>query len=662
MRRTQLPEYFTREIFIYGALIAVLVLIILKLVWLQVFQAANLRIKGSERIVSEQRLTAKRGTIYDSNNHVLAQSVRVKEVYADPKTLNDYITRGIWKESKEQLVAKLADILGKEKAEIQKKLDSNVSWVSIAHQVDLDKAAEIMSWRVPGIGVSDEAKRVYPMGTVAASVLGIVNMAGQGVEGVEAFYNNELLGKSINGTADVVRNSDNVNNPAQTGANIVLTIDLAIQHLLEQQCDELAATTKAKSITILAMDPMSGRIIGMASRPNYDPNNYYSSTPEQRRNTAISMSYEPGSTFKIITGAAALEEVVIGTDELFQDSGYLKVGPRVITNWDSDYRPHGMITFARGMELSSNVVLAQVGQKLGKDLFYTYLKAFGFGQKTGIDIAGEENGLLVPLEKVRDVELATMSFGQTNLVTPLQLLTAVCAIANGGTLYRPYVVEKIISAEGNLIRENKPTPVRQVLSKDTARQMSAILKRVVDYGTGQLALIPGIEVAGKTGTAQKVDPKTGEYSTTDFIASFVAYAPVDNPKIAVLIVIDSPQGEHQGGVLAAPRAKVIIDGAMHYYNIPAAQDIEGVVDLPAGEKARPTPSEIVPERELYKGETVVPDLNGLTIRQAGECLAKADLLFNFTGTGLAIEQKPAPGKVVPRGTSVDVRFSPLTQD
>jgi len=299
---------------------------------------------------------------------------------------------------------------------------------------------------------------------------------------------------------------------------------------------------------------------------------------------------------------------------------------------------------------------------LGKDSFYTYLKAFGFGSKTGVDISGEESGLLLPQDKVRDIDLATMSFGQANSVTPIQLLTAISAVANGGTLYRPYIVDKITTLDGQLVQQQKPTPVRQVITKATATQMTKILEQVVSDGTGALAKIPGINVAGKTGTAQKVDPKTAQYSTTDFIASFAAYAPAEDPKIAVLVIIDTPKegGNHQGGTLGGPRAKAIIEGALQYYGFPVAKGTESTVTIsPKDSAVRPSPKPVIPERSPVAGEAVIPDLTGMTMRQVGDTLAKSELHFNFTGSGLVNLQSPQAGKVVVKGTTIEVKFSSL---
>ncbi|MHB1651997.1 MAG: penicillin-binding protein [Desulfitobacteriaceae bacterium] len=670
MRKVKGKGYFSRERWVYFLLVVFLVLIFSRLLWLQVFQSPYLQAKGVERRTVDQSLLPERGTIYDAQGHVLAQSMPVKEVYADPMTLNQLISKGQYtKMSVQEIAQQLGTILEVDPKTILGKLSKAQAWVSLAHQVDLHKVEQIMLLKIPGLGFNDEEKRIYPMDSIAASVLGIINLAGHGVEGLEAFYENELYGKpgftteeQDTGQRSIVDALSRTEAP-RPGNNLTLTLDSTIQYLVEQQLDDLEKSTKAKSVTIIAMDPKTGKILAEGTRPTFNPNNYSSTNAEDRRNRAISMTYEPGSTFKIVTGSAALEEGAVLPEERFSDPGYLRVGPRLITNWDSDQKPHGNPTFTEGMKLSSNVVLAQVGLKLGKNSFYRYLKAFGFGAKTGVDIAGEESGLLVPLDKVRDIELATMSFGQANLVTPIQMLTAICAVANGGTLYQPYIVEKVTAPDGSVLRQNKPSAVRQVVSKSTATEMTKILEKVVAEGTGHSAAIPGVNVAGKTGTAQKVDSKTGQYSKTDFIASFAAYAPAEDPKIALLIVIDSPQGDsHQGGTLGGPRAKAILEGALQFYGVPVAKDTRSTVSVsPNDAPVRPVPKPITPERQPLSGEVVVPDLTGMTMRQVGESLGKLELHFNFSGSGLAYIQIPSAGKVVTKGTRLDVKFSSFGQ-
>ncbi|KJR48001.1 Cell division protein FtsI (Peptidoglycan synthetase) [Desulfosporosinus sp. I2] len=663
-------NYFSRDHWIRVILSMVILLILGRLVLLQVVQAPDLKAKGIERRTIDQSIRPDRGTIFDTQGNVLAQNIPVKEIYADPKALSESISKNQFKKTKEDAAKELATILGLDSKDILEKLTKDSLWISLAHQVDIHKAEQIMALKIPGVGLNEEEKRIYPMGMFAASALGIVNREGHGVEGVEYYYDKELFGKpgfqsqEQDTRASFILDALHQSAPSSHGNSLTLTIDSTIQYFIEQQLDQAYQSTKPKSVTILAMDPTTGRVLGMGSRPSFDPTDYDKVTPEVRRNLAIGMSYEPGSTFKIITGSAALEEGVISPNDTFKDPGYLDIAPRRITNWDSDLKPHGNPTFTEGMKLSSNVVLAQVGEKLGKTAFDTYLKAFGFGAKTGIDISGEETGILLPPDKVRDIDLATMSFGQANSVTPIQLLSAISAVANGGTLYRPYIVDKITNSEGQLIKQQKPTPIRQVISKSTASQMTEILEQVVADGTGHLAKIPGVNVAGKTGTAQKVDPKTGEYSSTDYIASFAAYAPAENPKIAVLIIIDTPNTEegHQGGSLGGPRAKAIIEGALQYYGLPVANNTQSTVSISPNDSAvRPTPQPVIPERTPVGGEVIIPNLLGMTMRQAGETLAKSELHFNFTGSGLVNQQSPPAGKVVIKGTIVDVKFSSLSQ-
>jgi Cell division protein FtsI/penicillin-binding protein 2 len=663
-------RYFSRDRWVQFLLAIVVFVVFGRLIDLQIVQASALQEKGTERRTNDQNLQPQRGTIFDAQGHVLAQSIPVKDVYADPKMLNDLIAKNQFKTSKEDVAKELGNILGIESQSILTSLNKNLSWINLAHQVDIDKADKIMSLKIPGVGLNDEEKRVNPMGSFAASALGIVNQDGHGVEGIESYYDNELFGKpgfisqEEDTQAHSILGAPYQQDPSDPGDNLSLTLDSTIQYLIEQQLDSLQQSTKAKSVTILAMDPKTGRILGMGSRPTFDPSSYNQATPDDRRNLAISMSYEPGSTFKTITGAAALEEGVITPNETFSDPGYLQVGPRLITNWDSNQQSRGNTTFTQGMQSSSNVVLAQVGMKLGMNAFYTYLKAFGFGSKTGIDISGEQNGILVPQDKARELDLATMSFGQANSVTPIQLLTAISAVANGGTLYRPYIVDKITTHDGQLVKQQKPTPVRQVISKETASQMTGVLEQVVANGTGYLAKIPGINVAGKTGTAQKIDPKTGEYSATDFIASFAAYAPAENPKIALLVIIDTPKmadGQHDGGPLCGTPVKTILEGALQYYGFPVSTETQSSVSIsPSAPPIRPFPKPVTPERTPSAEEAVIPDLTGLTMRQAGNVLGKLELHFNFIGSGLANQQSLPAGKVVTKGTSIDVKFSSLS--
>jgi len=666
-------QYFYREWVIYGLLIGLSVLILGRLFYLQVINSAELKARGADFQAIRQTMLYERGTIMDAQGNVLAKSVPVKDVYADPRMLDKSIAKDKTLTSeqilqkKEKIAENIAAILGEDKNDILTLLRKDLAWVSLKRQVDISTAEKIKELDIQGIGFSDNYKRSYPAGEMGAAILGIVNMAGDGVEGLEYSYNAELKGEAnLENPVETDQNNE-IQDNVQSGDNLTLTLDSTIQHLIEHELDDIVAETKPQRAVILAMDPKTGKILGMGSRPSYDPSNYASTKPDQRKNLAISMIYEPGSTFKIITGSAALEENAINTTQLFKDPGYWVVGGRRITNWDSDKKAHGNITFVDGMKLSSNVVLAQVGQKLGRDLFYTYLKSFGFGSLTDIDISGEERGLLIDKSRVKSLELATMSFGQANLVTPIQLLTAICAVANGGQLMQPYIVENIKNKDGEIVSKTQPKIVRQVISKTTSKTMSDILVSVVDSGTGSRAKIPGIKVAGKTGTAQKIDPETGKYSDTDYIVSFVGYAPANDPKIAVLVVIDTPHAPViQGGTLGGPRVKNIIEGTLQYYGVPVSAETPSdltkvdpdVLAEQAAAKNGNTEADknSPPARQAGEGEVLVPDLKGLTIRQAGELLGKLDLRYEFGGSGLAYKQSPEAGKVVNRGDTIEVLF------
>jgi len=660
-------EYFFREWFIYILLSLIALLIFSKLFYLHIINADELKARGATLRDNNQTMIYERGMIVDAQGTILAKSVAAKDIYADPKALTSYLTnknKNITSQeltaARKDIAAKIALILNKDDKNILDLISKDLSWVSLARQIDLDKANEISKLQIPGIGFTDTYKRIYPAGTMGSSILGIVNMAGDGVEGLEYSYNEELNGEKVLKTSSANNaKEEQFRNNVQTGYNLSLTLDSTIQHLVEQELDSIIKDTHPARAVILAMDPKSGKILGMGSRPTFDPNAFANTKAEDRKNLAIGMIYEPGSTFKIITGAAALEEGVVTPDTKYNDPGYIVVGSRKITNWDSDQKAHGLIPFADGMKLSSNVVLAQVGQSLGKESFYTYLKSFGFGSKTKIDIAGEEQGLLLNIKNVKNLELSTMSFGQANLVTPIQLLTGICAVANGGNLMQPYIVDKITAKNGEVLQTNKPKMVGQVISPTTSKTMTDILVSVVDNGTGSRAKILGVKVAGKTGTAQKIDPKTGQYSNTDYMVSFVGYAPADDPKIAVLVIIDTPKAAIvQGGTLSGPHVKEIIESTLQYYGIPvSAGTPSNIVNLSDLTPANDNPKTVTPENTPGEGEVVVPNVIGLTIRQAGEELGKKNLRYRFAGTGLATKQFPEPGKVINQGDTVEVIFS-----
>ncbi len=632
--------------------------------YLQVVDAGELSKQAVESRTMDSRIAPRRGMISDATGKVLAKSIMSKSVFLEPQFYRDGINKS--KQDPEPKLQKLAELLKVNPDELKAKFASNSKWVSLGRQVELPAVDEINKLKIPGIGFSDDSKRVYPMGNILSSVLGVVNLDGHGAEGIELSYDKDLYGQKgfISQETDAKARSlvggvHSYRAPVD-GRNLGLTIDTNIQYIVEQQLDDIVNSVNPKGASIIVMDPRTGRILAMGNRPSFDPNDYKKYPEPNRRNLAITNQYEPGSTFKIITAASALEEGTTSPDKMYIDKGYLDIGKQRITNWDTDRLNHGSISLTKGMELSSNVVLGQVGLEMARDTFFKYIRGFSFGQKTGIDLPGEAVGQLLQEEDTSPFEQATMSFGQANAATPLQMITAISAVANGGILYKPYIVDKVTDDQGNVLVENKPTPLRQVISKNTSDQMRSILEGVVSKGTGQTAKIPGYKVAGKTGTAQKVDEQTGKYSTTDYVASFVGFAPADDPKIAVLCIIDSPQtGElHQGGILAGPRVKEIISKSLQYLGVPPSYTAGKEVPLGAQPSNKLHPKPVTPERTPNPGEGVVPDLTGRTMIEVGDMLSQRGLRMNFIGTGLVVRQDPPPGKVLPAGSIVTVTFSP----
>ncbi|MCL1917143.1 MAG: penicillin-binding transpeptidase domain-containing protein [Peptococcaceae bacterium] len=640
--------YFRRDVVVYTALALLFCVIVGRLAYVQLINAAEIEAKASSRLalVAWDVGTPYRGSIVDAQGHSLAYSVEEREIFLDPDIVRDFLASP--RNTQEWTLDKVAETLGQmlslDQAYLQEELEKNSQYVLIAPNVEMTLAQQVLGLKIEGVGGRPTYRRTYPMQTLAAGTLGIVQRDGNGAEGLEYRYNDELLGKG-------------------SGVkSLQLTLDSTIQFLIEQEMTKLVNEYRPQRVCILAMDPMTGKILGSGSYPNFDPNAYGKTDPEQRKNLAVSMVYEPGSVFKIFTGSAAIEEAVFTQGELFHDPGYLNVGPMTITNWDSNMSSEGTsITFAQGMQASSNVVLAQVGQRLGKEKFFLYLDSFGFGRETGVDLPGEERGQLMEKGKVREIEMATMSFGQANLATPMQMLTAICAVANGGTIYKPYIVDTVFDEKNNVVRKNEPQVRRKILSEETCGIMNTILEGVVNQGTGSRAKIEGIRVAGKTGTAQKLNPETKEYYQDKYIVSFGAYAPAQDPKMALLVVVDTPQGDRvQGGQVAAPAAQHILEGALQSMGIPVAKETPGTINDVgvAGEGNVPPAVEVQPARPLVSGEACVPNLKGLTIRQAGQELARRGLGFSFKGSGLAAEQSPAPGTIVNVGDQVEVTFKP----
>jgi stage V sporulation protein D (sporulation-specific penicillin-binding protein) len=623
---------------LFSALIIAVVaffLLAVRLGYVQLWKGSELSAKAENSWRREIPFSAKRGEILDRNGEKLAYNISSPTIMAIPAQIKDA----------KQTAAKVASVLGIMEDNVYTTIKKKQLIVRIqpgGRKITTQKAQEIRDLDLPGIVVAEDNKRYYPLGSFASHVLGFTGIDNQGLTGIEAKYNDQLEG--INGNISFLSDAKGRQMPGSSdtylkpkdGLNLELTIDKQIQSIMERELDQAMVKFQADDIIAIAMDPTNGEILGMASRPSYEPDKYRDVDPQvYNRNLPIWMTYEPGSTFKIITLAAALEEkkVNLKTDFFF-DPGFIEVGGARLRCWKKG--GHGSQSFLEVVQNSCNPGFVTLGNRLGKEKLFSYIKNFGFGTKTGIDLGGEENGIMFKMSQVGPVELATTAFGQGVSVTPIQQITAVSAAINGGTLFKPHVAKNWINPEtGEVVESVQPEVVRKVISDNTSKQVREALESVVAKGTGKNAFIDGYRVGGKTGTAQKVI--NGRYSPNEHIVSFVGFAPADDPKIVVYVAVDNPQGIQFGGVVAAPIVHNIMADALPYMGI------------------APRQNQI--SRDYKYGEipiVTVPNLVGKTVSDIYE-----DLNMNFNlssaGTGdTVIRQSPAAGARVDRGSTIRI--------
>lgn len=678
-------------------------LLILRLGWLQLVEGDRLRDEAMDARMKDVPVEARRGTIYDRNGNELVTSVSVDSAYAFPPQIED----------KPGAADKIAGALQMDREEVYQKLTENVGFVWLKRRIDYDAAQRLKSLDISGVELVEESKRFYHQESLAAHVLGFSGDDNQGLTGIESVYDKELRG--IPGRIVIEKDAVGRNIPEALhklippapGQNLVLTIDQTVQFFVERELDKIVDIHKPKLAVIVVMNPQTGEILAMGNRPTYNPAAWRDSPQSVwDHNPGIWYNYEPGSTFKIITAAAALEEGAVKPSDTFYDPGYIKVADQIISCWQDG--GHGSQTFEEVAQNSCNPGFIEVGLRLGRDKFYKYINAFGLGQKTGINLPGEEVGIQIAENEATELNIATMSIGQSIAVTPLQLLTAASAVANGGVLLKPTLVKAITGADGQVVKEFKPEPVRQVISKNTAETLMRLLTNVVSKGTGRNAFVDGYGAAGKTGTAQVVE--AGVYSPDKYVASFAGFAPAVDPQIAVLVMVAEPKGAmYFGSQVAAPVFKSIAQDTLRYMRVPEIAGLKkpqlpyvfeepreklnmpNVVNYPAEEAKNYLSNagfvvqtrgegEIIYKQtpqggaEVYSGATVilelqphdtgaveeitVPDLTGLSIKEAGSILEKLGLYLNASGTGFAAVQQEKPGARVRKGTSINVEFQP----
>ncbi|HLG21858.1 MAG TPA: penicillin-binding protein 2, partial [Candidatus Manganitrophaceae bacterium] len=551
------PSYYQRSRFIFVALLmsAGFVAIAVRLVMIQGFQN-EVWLKRAER-QHEKNLSieAERGAIYDRNGNVLAMSVEVPSVYAIPAAVRDPVGAS----------RRLAPLLGYDPKTLAQKLRGEKGFVWLGRKLNPERVSQIGKYKIDGIGIVMESQRFYPKRALFGHLLGFAGVDNQGLEGIERKYDDLLRGER----GWLVVERDAYGKPVfpkgfdyiapSRGKDLYLTVDEVIQYISERELDRMIEKSRAKGGAVIVMDPWTGAILSMAVRPRFNPNAVGGSAPAEWRNRAITDAYEPGSTFKIVTAAAALEEKVVEMDEMIDcEEGAYAVQGTVI----HDHEPAGVIPFWQVISKSSNVGTVKVAERLGEERLAAYARAFGFGERLGIDLSGESPGLLRPTAQWSKRSLASVAIGQEVGVTPLQMATAASAVANGGWLMTPHLIREARepraggvqhAALGRVVRRAAPQARRRAISEETARELTRILQEVVSKsGTGPLAAIPGYAVAGKTGTAQKIDPATGRYSTDRFVSSFVGFVPADDPVVTILVMVDEPEGEAWGGSVAAP--------------------------------------------------------------------------------------------------------------
>lgn len=660
-------------------LLALMGVVVCRYAWLQLVQGSELAERMRWQVGHDYSVQSPRGAITDRNGRELAVSTMTKSLFVDPNHVDN----------PKELARDLAPLVGKTEQEILNDIavGGGFSWVKRRLEQSEYEAIRVLIRQknyAVCLGFRDEAKRYYPNDVLAANVLGFVGTDDKGLDGIE-----QALDKYIKGeVTESFIYADTRDRPilesifSQHGyqgdkcKTIQLTIDSAIQFIVEQELDRAMAENDPVAITCIAMDPRTGEVLAMANRPSYNPNRFWDYDQEIWKNRAVSYIYEPGSTFKAIVAGALLQEGIVTPNQIFVDPGFVTFSGKKIQNWNGD--SFGAVTFADVVKQSLNTGFATFGYELGADKLSDYARLFGFGDQTGIELPGEEYGILYSPYEMVDSDIATMAIGQSIAVTPIQLITAFCAIANDGILLKPHIVKSIKNANGTTYSETRVEEVRRTIDSPTDKILVGLLEQVVAAGGGGKASVRGYRVAGKTGTAQKVNEDGYGYDEGKYIASFCGFAPVESPQVALLVMIDEPWGAFYGGQIAAPVASRIFAQIFRYLRIepsdaPLGLDsdelaeeigegdasIHGVQPKEEPPKPADTPEvEEAPKEELAPENARVPDFYGKSIRESARLANEAGISFMAEGSGFAVGQSIDAGAIVGRGTTVKVRFSP----
>jgi cell division protein FtsI (penicillin-binding protein 3) len=646
---------------VLGILLGLYAVVVVRAFQIQVADGGEIRQRGRNQYSVRVPLTPKRGVILDRTGSELAVSITTKSVFVQPSRVKDPA----------KVAALLSPRVGRPAAELRKLLEGERTFAWVRRQMPSEAADEAVrdvreAFRTgrkgeneDWIGTIDEPKRYYPNRELAASLLGFTNLDSAGIEGIELSMDNQLRGER----SFVVCERDargRIITPASAeteidarGHSVMLTIDRNIQHVAESELKGAVDKYSARGGTALVMQPRTGELLAMATLPNYNPNAPTTAAPEARKNHAVTDMIEPGSTFKVFTLASAFElGKVKPTDKFFTENGAYRFAGRVI----HDTHKHGWLDAIEILKYSSNVGAAKISEKMEADANYDMIRSFGFGTRTGVELRGEVSGLLPPKKGFRGISQANVSFGQGISVTPIQLVTAMASVINGGRIMKPYLVREVRDPEGRIVFRGEPRELRRVISPKTSEQMREIMGTVVeDDGTGKEARIKGFRVGGKTGTAQKVEVGTGKYSATKRTSSFIGFLPLEDPQLLILVVLDEPKGQVYGGVVAAPAFNQIAVKTAFYLGIRPTRPIEATAKVEAAKPA--AGAKIRPASTGQASSTMVmPDLQGMSMGRVVDIMGRYSVRLAMNGSGVARQQTPEPGALLMPGTECTITF------
>ncbi len=631
----------TRVLIIFGFTCLCFTALITRAFFLQIVQGPWLVERALSQWTRETAVSASRGTIYDRSGEVLAQSGSAYSVLLHPKAINTSENTAENTAACQNVAQELSGVLGMDEEKILEKAQDTTKYeIWLKRQITDEQSKQIQQLNLPGISLAADTKRYYPKGDFLTQVLGFTSIDGLGLEGLEKYYNEYLAGT----TGSITTQTDEKGNeiafaeqfyvPATNGYDLYLTVDYVIQSYAENAAQDAYERFGAKNVMCVVMDPKTGDILALTNKPGYDLNEVPRDDLELltalTRNTSLADANDPGSVFKVFTLSAALDTGVAHTSDMFTCNG----GRQLTSGFIKCASNHGTLSLSEGLAHSCNSVFIDLALRLGTERFYSYIEKFGFGAKTGIDFSSESTGIVISEQDVKEGDLARIGFGQSISVTPLQTITAFCAIINGGYLLEPHFLDKIVNEDGSVIRQTETTVVRQVISKSTSDTMRDLLKYVVTDGSGYLSAVEGYSVGGKTGTAQKYD-ENGKIKINANLSSYIAFAPVEDPQVAVLFLVDEPQLVNAyGSQVAAPYVGQILDQTLQYMGVAPIYTQEQLNEM---------------------GSVQVPDVIGMTGTEATTALEDKSLVVYCSGSGgKVVEQMPAAGEVVKRGETVAI--------